>query len=348
MNIDIDSVNMNDSDDETPYPSRPNAIYSSSRRSIRNPSSYYPRNTEYGYNNEFQYNDDDDEEEESDEGEEETQEFSSGENEYDTCQGSRKKKKRKLETLVSNYPGSKEMWSEEESFVLLEVWGERYLELGRRSLRAEDWGEVAEKVTEMIGGVDKSEFECRNQLDVLKKKYKKEINKMEKTGVGFHSSKWPFFKKMDMLMNLRMKGHCGLGCGIDSGEYVFMDPRMYLDRSNVLDEMRDSPAGSDVEDNDEQEEEQEESGGWEGDDESAKLLADSIQKFGQIYEKIENSKRKQMMELEKMRRDFQRELELQKKQIVDRAQAEIAKIRDSDDDEDGEETDNVSDDKLRS
>lgn len=348
---------MDDSDDETPYPSRPNAIYSSclrSRRSIRNPNSY-PRNTRYGYNNEFQYNDDD----ESDE--EENQEFSSGENGYDTFQGvsTRHKKKRKLETLVSNYefaprPGShssKGMWSEEESFVLLEVWGERYLELGRRSLRAEDWGEVAEKVTEMIG-VDKSEIECRNQLDVLKKKYKKEITKMEKTGGGFHS-KWSFFKKMDMLMNLRMKGHCGLGCGLDSGEYVFMDPRMYLDRSNVLDEMRDSPAGSDA-DNDEEEEEQG-SGGWEGDDESAKLLADSIQRFGQIYEKIENSKRKQMLELEKMRRDFQRELELQKKQIVERAQAEIAKIRDNgenDDDEDnenisGEETDNISGEKLR-
>ncbi|KAJ8540787.1 hypothetical protein K7X08_000807 [Anisodus acutangulus] len=278
---------MDDSDEETPYPSRPNAIYTSSlrsRRSIRNPSSY-PRNAQYGYTNEFQYNDaaaDDDDE--SDE-EEENQEFSSGENGYDTFH----KKKRKLETLVSNYEfsprhSSKGMWSEEESFVLLEVWGERYLELGRRSLRAEDWGEVAEKVTEMIG-VDKSEIKCRNQLDVLKKKYKKEITKMEKTGGGGFHSKWPFFKKMDMLMNLRMKGHCGLGCGLDSGEYVFMDPRMYLDRSNVLDEIRDSPAGSDADEEEEEDEEEQRD-----DDESAKLLADSIQRFGQIYEKIENKR----------------------------------------------------------
>ncbi|XP_009783625.1 trihelix transcription factor ENAP2 isoform X1 [Nicotiana tabacum] len=345
---------MDDSDDETRYPSRPNSIYSSSlrsRRSIRNPSSC-SRNTHYhGYNNnEFQYDYDD----ESDE-EEAEQEFSSGENGYHSFQ-----KRRKLETLVSNYEfaprsGSSHslqggMWSEEESFVLLEVWGERYLELGRRSLRAEDWAEVAEKVTEMIG-VEKSEIECRNQLDVLKKKYKKEITKMEKTGGGFHS-KWPFFKKMDMLMNLRMKGHCGLGCGLDSGEYVFMDPRMYLDRSNVLDEMRDSPAGSDADNDEEEEVEELGSGGWEGDNESAKLLADSIQRFGKIYEKIENSKRKQMMELEKMRRDFQRELELQKKQIVERAQEEIAKIRDNYDDEDNgdeddEETDNISGEKHR-
>ncbi|XP_060213589.1 trihelix transcription factor ENAP1 [Lycium barbarum] len=338
---------MDDSDDETGYPSRPYTSSLRPTRPIRNPtSSSYPR---YPYNNQFQYyNDDDesDEDEEEEEEEENQEEFSSGEtNGYDNNNTTsfHNRKKRKLETLVSNYEFAPRhgMWNEEESYVLLEVWGERYLELGRRSLRAEDWSEVAEKVTEMIGA-DKTEIECRNQLDVLKKKYKKEITKMEKNGVGGFYSKWPFFKKMDMLMNLRMKGHCGLGCGLDSGEYVFMDPRMYLDKSNVLDEMRDSPAGSDAEDNEEDEEKEEGSG---GDDESAKLLADSIQRFGLIYEKIENSKRKQMMELEKMRRDFQRDLELQKKQIVDRAQAEIAKIREddeNDDDQDEDETDNIS------
>ncbi len=36
------------------------------------------------------------------------------------------------------------------------------------------------------------------------------------------------------------------------------------------------------------------------------LLADSIHKFSEIYEKIENSKRQQMVELERMRMDFHR------------------------------------------
>nr|GMC58805.1 trihelix transcription factor ASIL2 [Ipomoea batatas]GME03382.1 trihelix transcription factor ASIL2 [Ipomoea batatas] len=317
---------MDDSDDEGRYSQKPTSVYSfssRSRRPIRNPSSY-PKDTHYSrYKNEYECDDT----EESDEGEDDPEFNGGAENGYDF----RNKKKRKMESLVSNYEfapravgnlqgttrgggSSRGAWSEEESFVLLDVWGERYLELGRRSLRGEDWVDVAEKVSEMIG-VEKSEVDCRNQLDV-------------------------------------MKGHCGLGCGVDSGEYVFMDPRMYLDRSNVMDEMRDSPAGSDVDNEDEQEETEGEAG-WEEDEESAKLLAESIQRFGDIYEKIENSKRKQMMELEKMKWEFQRELEMQKKQIVERAQAEIAKIRDTedsggDDDEDDEEEENnnVSAEKL--
>ncbi|GAA0175414.1 DNA-binding transcription factor [Lithospermum erythrorhizon] len=242
---------------------------------------------------------------------------------------------------VTNAGSSRRGWSERESFLLLEVWGERYMELGRRSLRGEDWVDVAEKVTEM-SGVERDVMECRNQLDVLKKKYKKERAKMEEIG-GEFVSKWVFFKKMDVLLNLRMRGHCGLGCGVDSGEYVFMNPRVYLDRSNVLDEMMDSPAESDEDYEDEEEE------GVRGgvDQKSAKILADSIQKFGEIYEKIETSKRKQMMELERMRRDFQRDLELQKKEIVERALYEIAQLKDigssddnDDDDDDDDETQN--------
>ncbi|KAL3629575.1 hypothetical protein CASFOL_026797 [Castilleja foliolosa] len=239
-------------------------------------------------------------------------------------------KKRKLESFVSNYEFAprKEIWSEEESFVLLEAWGERFMELGRRSLRAEDWAEITEKVSEMGGGgVERTEVDCRNQLDVFKNKYKKEMAKVE----SGHGSKWAFFKKMDALLSTRTKGaYCGLGCGVDSGEYVFMNPRVYLERSNVLDEMRDSPGQSDEDNNGGDDDEDDDGDGGE----STRLLAESIQKFGEIYEKIEESKRKQMMELETMRQDFQRELEMQKKQIVESANAEIAKIREIDEDED--------------
>lgn len=41
---------------------------------------------------------------------------------------------------------------------------------------------------------------------------------------------------------------------------------------------------------------------------SFRLIADSIQKFSEIYEKVEKSKRRQMLELEKMRMDFHREV----------------------------------------
>ncbi|KAG9137220.1 hypothetical protein Leryth_026421 [Lithospermum erythrorhizon] len=74
-------------------------------------------------------------------------------------------KKRRLGRGVTNAGSSRRGWSERESFLLLEVWGERYMELGRRSLRGEDWVDVAEKVTDEAEDV----MECRTSW-MLKKK----------------------------------------------------------------------------------------------------------------------------------------------------------------------------------
>uniref|UniRef100_A0A5B6ZQ37 Trihelix transcription factor ASIL2 n=1 Tax=Davidia involucrata TaxID=16924 RepID=A0A5B6ZQ37_DAVIN len=167
--------------------------------------------------------------------------------------------------------------------------------------------------------------------------------------MGGYTSKWVCFKKMDILLNSSPRQQCGLACGIDSGEYVFMNPRVYLNRSNGLDEMRDSPGesgeseSSGDDDSDGHPYKRKGFGGNDDDGSSFRLLADSIQKFGEIYEKIENNKRQQMMELEKMRTDFQRELEVQKKQILERAQVEIAKIREGDDEDSDGSAENLSD-----
>lgn len=238
---------------------------------------------------------------------------------------------------------SGEDWNEHETLVLLEVWGEKFLQLGRNSLRSEEWHEVAEKVSEELKS-ERTVTQCRSVLDKLKRRYKKEKARMDEMGLG--SCKWAYFKKMDMLMASSARQEYGLACGVDSGEYVFMNTRVYLNRSNGFDEMRDSPGES--ESDDDEEEEDEEGGGGGGDDDdvedetSFRVLADSIQKFGKIYEKIENSKRQQMMELEKMRLDFNRELELQKKQILERAQAEIAKIQEGDEEDTDTSGENLS------
>ncbi|KAI4350873.1 hypothetical protein L6164_005280 [Bauhinia variegata] len=231
---------------------------------------------------------------------------------------------------------SADEWTEHATFVLLEVWGDKFLQLGRKSLRSEDWHDVAEKVSEELT-VERTEAQCRNMLDKLKRRYKKEKMKMDEMGLQF--SKWAYFKKMDMLMASSAKQEYGLGCGVDSGEYVFMNTKVYLNSSNGFDEMRDSPGESETS-------EENDSDGLPprrrrvGDDDeeetSFRVLADSIQKFGKIYEKIETSKRQQMMELEKMRIDFNRELELQKKHILERAQVEIAKIQEGEGEGEGE------------
>ncbi|MBA0628098.1 hypothetical protein Godav_022869 [Gossypium davidsonii] len=232
--------------------------------------------------------------------------------------------------LKSSYGGRNSLtdWTEHETLVLLDAWGDCFLQCGRKSLRTEEWQEVAEKVSE-ISKIERTETQCRNRLDTLKKKYKKE--KAMLTETGGTTSKWVYFKKMDMLMSTPpQQGR--LSCGFDSGEYVFMNPRVYLNRANGLDEMRDSPANSEFADSEEDVSDglppkKRRFGRQSGEDSSVKLLADSIQKFSDIYEKIESSKRQQMLELEKMRMDFHRELEMQKRQIMERAQAEIAELQ---------------------
>lgn len=261
-------------------------------------------------------------------------------------------KKRKMKSLLSSYEfaprvvapsvvatsapkpsyggrNSLSDWTEHETFVLLDAWGDRFLQRGRKSLRCEEWQEVAEKVSQE-SKLERSDTQCRNRLDTLKKKYKKEKMKLE--GIGGSTSKWVYFKKMDMLLSSTLQQK-GLPRGVESGEYA--NASVYLNRVNGLDEMRDSPGNSvsvEAEENDSDVLPPKRTN--RGDGASFRLLADSIQKFSDIYEKIESSKRQQMLELEKMRMDFHRELEMQKRQILERARDEIAKIRQGDEEND--------------
>ncbi|XP_049397503.1 trihelix transcription factor ASIL1-like [Solanum stenotomum] len=284
----------------------------------------------------------------------------------------RHQKKRKLKSLLSSYEFAPRVpppsttaatapkpsfggrnplsdWSEHETFILLDAWGTRFVRHGRKSLRSEEWQEVAERVSRG-SKLERTDTQCRNRLDTLKKKYKKEKMKFAETSST--TSKWVYFKKMDMLLTSTPQ-KTGVSCGMDSGEYVFMSPKTYLNRANGLDEMRDSPANSESADGEEDGSEDLPpkrsrnvqpggNGNGNGNGHSFKLIADSIHKFSEIYVKIENSKRQQMMELEKMRMDFHRELELQKRQIMERAQAEIARIRQGNDEENDMSAENVS------
>lgn len=271
-------------------------------------------------------------------------------------------KKRKLKSLVSTYEFAPRVpapsvaapsaskpssggrnfltdWTEHETFVLLDAWGDRFIQRGRKSLRSEEWQEVAQRVKE-VSKIERTDTQCRNRLDTLKKKYKKEKAKLAEMGSG--ASKWVYFNRMDTLMSSTPQ-QAGLSCGLDSGEYVFPNPRVYLNSANGFDEMRDSPGDSEStgeEGSDGFQPKKRSSRGNNDESSSFKLLADSIQKFSEIYEKIENNKRQQMVELEKMRMDFQKELEMQKRQIFEKVQSEIAKLRQRDEEENDESAEN--------
>lgn len=244
-------------------------------------------------------------------------------------------------------------WSQEETFVLLEACGELLKNSGRTSMRFEEWVDVAKKVNTM-SRIPRSDSQCRNRLDTLKKKYKKEKYKQANTP-GW-SSDWVYFEKMDEIMDSPLPASVAkqqqqprLPRGFDSGEFVFANTRPNLNRSNGYDEITDSPAGSELmSDSDDSDglppsNVRKSSGG--PNSSSFRALVDSIEKLGTIFEKIENNKRQHMAELERMRRDFHKEIEVQKRQILERAQEELARIRqkdgtDKEDGEDGEEENN--------
>ncbi|KAL3322253.1 hypothetical protein AABB24_039736 [Solanum stoloniferum] len=381
---------MDDIEDNGRYPPNPygmNQGYeSSNRQKLPVHDTSYSRHVDNQYVEEADDDEEvdeevDGEEEEDDDGEENGvqrlgkdvfEDDDDDDDEYGDSQ--RHQKKRKLKSLLSSYEFAPRVpppsttaatapkpsfggrnplsdWSEHETFILLDAWGTRFVRHGRKSLRSEEWQEVAERVSRG-SKIERTDTQCRNRLDTLKKKYKKE--KMKFAGTSSTTSKWVYFKKMDMLLTSTPQ-KAGVSCGMDSGEYVFMSPKAYLNRANGLDEMRDSPANSESADGEEDGEEDlppkrsrnVQSGGngngnGNGNGHSFKLIADSIHKFSEIYVKIENSKRQQMMELEKMRMDFHRELELQKRQIMERAQAEIARIRQGNDEENDMSAENVS------
>ncbi|KAM7487403.1 hypothetical protein LguiB_024887 [Lonicera macranthoides] len=61
-------------------------------------------------------------------------------------------------------------------------------------------------------------------------------------------------------------------------------------------------------------------------EEAFKELAMVVLRFGEIYERIENSKQKQMMELEKQRMEFTKDLEFQRMNMFMDAQLQLKKM----------------------
>eukprot|EP00252_Welwitschia_mirabilis_P020250 TRINITY_DN4922_c0_g1_i2.p2 TRINITY_DN4922_c0_g1~~TRINITY_DN4922_c0_g1_i2.p2 ORF type:complete len:437 (-),score=27.30 TRINITY_DN4922_c0_g1_i2:710-2020(-) len=95
--------------------------------------------------------------------------------------------------------GRDDCWSEGATNTLIEAWGARYLELNRGNLKQKHWKDVAEAVSsrQNCTKTPKTDVQCKNRLDTLKKKYKLEKSKIFSTG---GTSKWPFFHKLDELI----------------------------------------------------------------------------------------------------------------------------------------------------
>jgi len=234
--------------------------------------------------------------------------------------------------------GSREdCWSEGATNTLIDSWGERYLNLNRGNLKQKHWREVSDAVNARSGGhkLRKTDVQCKNRLDTLKKKYKLEKAKIC-NGILIGPSKWPFYAKLDNLIGpSRNKHHQAL-------KHFRLHPQPQPQplppplppplpskrpdggfnslSSGSVDATESLPSdGAD---------EKHKRGRRSSSSSQSPVreLAQAIMKFGEIYERIEGTKQQQMMELEKHRMEFTRDLEVQRMQLFMQTQIEVAKM----------------------
>ncbi|XP_075667952.1 trihelix transcription factor ENAP1 isoform X1 [Castanea sativa] len=202
--------------------------------------------------------------------------------------------------------GREDCWSEGATETLIDAWGDRYVQLNRGNLRQKDWKEVADAVNNRQNGVKprKTDIQCKNRIDTLKKKYKVEKAKPP-------PSKWPFYYRLHSL--------------IGAANAVNKKPTTVTFTVKPKSNPNPTPTDSD-EDDVVVRKNRVESADF-SDGAACKELARAILKFGEIYERIESSKQQQMMELEKQRMEFTKDLEFQRMNMFMDAQLEIEKSK---------------------
>ncbi|XP_074575570.1 trihelix transcription factor ENAP2-like [Curcuma longa] len=261
-------------------------------------------------------------------------------------------------------PYREDCWSEEETSALVDAWGDRYL-LNRGSLRQQHWQEVADAVNSRAGarGLSRplrTDAQCKNRIDTLKKKYKNEKARIAARGGGGGdggAGGWSFFSRLDALVgspsgpphrknppaspplpshrkgssmrqaSVREKKPAATGIAI-------ADP--IFRRAAAAATAVATPGANDLDD-------EEEGNGFRspsGSSSSKKKrrarrrardelreLARAIESFAGLYQRVEEAKQQQRTELEKKRMEFTKELELQRMQIFVDSQVQLAKIK---------------------
>ncbi|XP_058182794.1 trihelix transcription factor ENAP2 [Rhododendron vialii] len=244
--------------------------------------------------------------------------------------------------------GREDCWSEGATETLVEAWGDRYLELNRGNLRQKDWMEVADAVNARSNGVKprRTDVQCKNRVDTIKKKYKLEKSKLPVP------SKWRFYSRLDHLVGPTaasasaaaapskkktpapsaaiQKPASTITLSLKSRTKPTPNPNpnaghpvvVYSGGSSRLNSSgsNESSLGGDRRERRVEDADLSEDGAY-------KELARAILRFGEVYERIESSKQEQMMELEKQRMEFTKELEFQRMNMFMEAQLELEKVK---------------------
>ncbi|KAH9609964.1 hypothetical protein KSS87_004167 [Heliosperma pusillum] len=207
-----------------------------------------------------------------------------------------------------------ECWTAEETETLMEAWGSLHLSLNRGGLRQHQWSYVSAAVNESNHRRrHRSDAQCKNRIDTLKKKFKLEKAKVSED--PDYVSPWPFFSRLDFLI---------AGDGPNTETPVVETPvlrgfpvkrRSALPKrpARWLTEDKDSEEGQSVRSGSgsesEKEEEDDVEGGW-------RTLAGAIRRLGEVYERVESMKQEKVIELEMHRMQFTKDLEYQRIKLL--------------------------------
>ncbi|XP_023645080.1 trihelix transcription factor ASIL1 [Capsella rubella] len=256
--------------------------------------------------------------------------------------------------------GRDDCWSEEATKVLIDAWGDRFSEPGKGTLKQQHWKEVAEIVNKSRQcKYPKTDIQCKNRIDTVKKKYKQE---KAKVASGDGPSKWVFFKKLESLIG----GTTTIATASKASEKAPMGvnsrSNLYKRQAKGTQILQHQQQGGDFKRNSDSmrwhfrkrsasETESESDPEPEGSPDSAESLpppqpvsfqlpkrlkvdksecggsgvgdvARAILGFTEAYEKAETAKLKLMVELEKERMKFAKEMEMQRMQFL-KTQLEI-------------------------
>nr|UXP11769.1 trihelix family transcription factor [Paeonia rockii] len=248
--------------------------------------------------------------------------------------------------------GREDCWSEGSTATLVEAWGERFLELKRGNLRQKDWKEVADAVNDRSNGVKprRTDIQCKNRIDTLKKKYKLEKSKPP-------PSKWLFYSRLDHLIGAPAavpanKRFAAAAPPQHRSPAVTFTTKTRKEKPNAVvvysggsssksrlnsTGSTGSSRGGGIDDRDDDEVDEDVLDRRHGkhrmesmelsDEAACRELARAVLKFGEIYERIESSKQHQMMELEKQKMEFTKDLEFQRLHMFMDAQIELEKMK---------------------
>ncbi|CAI8591003.1 unnamed protein product [Vicia faba] len=238
-------------------------------------------------------------------------------------------------------PVREDCWSEEASSTLVDAWGRRYLELNRGNLRQKDWQDVADAVNALHGHTKKT-----HRTDVQYALVGPNFNTKRTS-----SSPSPSPPVALPLIPFRKFAPSSPAISVPPTAVALpqkrpiaavMDDGYFRRNYSAVAAAAAAAEADEDEEEDEEEEveveeeevevEEEEGRGSEVDEgekgrEGMKRLAKAIERFGEMYERVEGQKLRQMVDLEKQRMQFAKDIEVQRMQMFMDTQVQLERIK---------------------